>query len=182
MTNVLRGNRAGGSQAGQPGIPASAFGLRTNDFFGLLPRAFVQRRKEFFTYNIRFNTLAAGATATQTVSIQNDSDFVWVQGAMTVTSSNFTTFTSSANLPFQPAPFLATISDSAAGVLLQDSATHINNLFSDIRLPFTLPYPKIFRKGGQLSVQLQNQDSGSAYVVNLSFHGFKVYFMPEEQQ
>lgn len=158
------------------GTPAGAIPMRTSSFFGLLPAQFIRRKKEFFTYNLRFNTIAAGGTQVQTANVQNDSDFVWVQGAVTVTNAAFTTFTAASSIPM-----LATLSDAASGMLMQDSATHISNLFGTVQLPFTLPFPKVFRKGGQISLQLQNQDGANAFVVNVSFHGFKVYFIPESE-
>lgn len=148
----------------------------TSNFFGLLPPQFIRRKKEYFVYNIRYNTIAAGGTSTLTANVQNDSDFVWVRGIMTVSNAAFTTFTAATSVPM-----LIEISDSAAGVLLQDSATHISNQFGNAQLPFDLPFPKIFRKGGQITTRLQNQDGGNAFVVNLSFVGFKVYFMPADQ-
>lgn len=150
---------------------------RAHDFFGLLPPQFVRRKKDFFVYNIRFNTIGAGGTATLTANVQNDSDFVWVQGVMTVTNAAFTGFTAATSVPM-----LVTLLDSASGVQLSDSATHVSNVFGTSQLPFVLPYPKIFRKGGQISAQLQNQDGGNAYVVNLSFVGFKVYLVKADTE
>ena len=155
----------------QRGLPAGPMFSQANPFFGLLPKEYRSRQKDFFTYNIRFNTLAANGTSTVTASVQNDSDFVWVIGVMTVTAADFTTFTAAANVPV-----LAELTDSASGVQLQDSQTHISNLFGTSQLPFTLPFPKIFKAGGQISARLQNQ-SATALVVNLAFHGFKAYFM-----
>lgn len=157
----------------QGGLPAGALLQMAHPFFGLLPREFVARKKETFTYNIRFNTIAASATNTGTANVQNDSDFVWVAASIVVTNAAFTTFTAAANVPM-----LVEIIDSASGLQLQDSATHVSNLFGTAQLPFLLPMPKIFRAGGQISARLQNQDGANAFVVNLAFHGFKVYNMP----
>lgn len=160
----------------QRNLPAGPMFSQVNPFFGLLPKEYKVRRKDFFTYNIRFNTLAAGGTATLTANVQNDSDFVWVIGAVTVTNAAFTTFTAATNIPI-----LAELSDASSGVQLQDSATHISNMFGTAQLPFTLPFPKIFKAGGQITARLQNQDGANAFVVNLAFHGFKCYFMKADE-
>lgn len=166
----------GRQQRAQAASPTGNIPMRTaTNFFGLLPPQFIARKKDFFTYNLRFNTIVAGGTQVQTANVQNDSDFVWVRGAITVTNAAFTTFTAASSVPM-----LATLTDSAAGVNLQDSATHISNLFGTAQLPFDLPFPKIFRKGGQISLSLQNQDGANAFVVNVSFHGFKVYMIPAD--
>ena len=158
----------------QRGTPAGPGFSQANPFFGLLPKEYKLRRKDFFTYNIRFNTLAASGTATLTANVQNDSDFVWCIGVMAVTDNIFSTFTAATSVPI-----LAELTDSSSGVQLQDSATHISNLFGTSQLPFTLPFPKIFKAGGQISVRLQNQIA-TAMVVNLSFHGFKTFFIPAD--
>lgn len=158
----------------QRGMPAGAQFQQSNPFFGLLPREFARRLKDTFTYNVQFNTLGATTTSTQTVSIQNDADFVWTQGSVVVTDSAGTTFTNVLN-----APILALISDSAAGRNLSDSQTHVSNYFGTAQNPFVLSFPKIFRAGGQVSVQLQNL-SGGALRVFIAMHGFKVFHMPAE--
>lgn len=152
-------------------MPAGPQFAQANPFFGLLPRKYAKKEKDFFTYNIRFNTLGASSTATATASVQNDSDFIWCVGSIVVTAADFTTFTASSSVPV-----LVELTDSASGVALQDSQTHVSNLFGTAQLPFTLPYPKVFKAGGQITIRAQNQ-SATALVLNFSFHGFKAYFM-----
>lgn len=136
----------------------------------LLPGRIRGKAKDFFTYNITFNTIAASGTQTVAANVQADSDFIWIRGSMIVTNAAFTTFTSSA-----AAPFLIQVFDSSSGRNLQDSPTHVSNLFGTAQLPFDLPYPKEFQASGQISVTLTNQDTVNAFVVRLSFHGFKVF-------
>lgn len=158
----------------QRGLPAGAQFQQSNPFFGLLPREFRGRLKDTFTYNVQFNTIGATTTSTASVSIQNDADFVWTQGCVTVTDAAGTSFTNALNIPI-----LALISDSAAGRQLSDSQTHVSNQFGTAQNPFVLSFPKIFRAGGQMSLQLQNLAAGALRVF-VSFHGFKVFFMPAE--
>lgn len=137
---------------------------------GLLPPRARRRVKDHFTYNITFNTIAASATSVGTSNIQGDSDFWWVAGSVVITNAAGTTFTGSG-----VAPFLIELSDSSSGRNLQDSATHISNLFGTAQLPFYLPFPREFKASGQISAKLQNQDSGNAFVVRLALHGFKLF-------
>lgn len=136
----------------------------------LLPPSIRGRAKDFFTYNITFNTLLAAATSTQSANVQGDSDFVWILGSMIVTNAAGTTFTSSA-----AAPFTIQISDAASGRQLQDSPTAVSNLFGTAQLPMQIPYPKLFGASGQIQATLINQDAANAFLVRLSFHGFKVF-------
>lgn len=154
----------------QRGLPSGAQFQQSNPFFGLLPREFRGRLKDTFTYNTQFNTIAGSTTATQSVSIQNDADFVWTQGSVVMTDSAGTTFTNVLNVPM-----LVKISDSASGRQLSDSQVHVSNMFGTAQNPFILSFPKIFRAGGQLSVELQNL-SATAYRVFFALHGFKVFF------
>lgn len=140
-----------------------------------LPLRIRQRAKDTFTYNITFNTIAASGTSVGTANIQGDSDFVWIRGTMIVTGASGLVFTSSA-----AAPFLIEVADTGSGRQLQDSATHVSNLFGTAQLPFDLSYPKEFKASGQISVKLQNQDPANAFVVRLAFHGFKVFDAPEK--
>lgn len=137
---------------------------------GLLPPRVRKRAKDFFTYNITFNTIAASGTSTGSTNIQGDSDFWWIRGNVIITNAAGTTFTSPA-----AAPLLIEINDTASGRSLQDSATALSNLFGTAQLPFDLPFPREFKSSGQIQAKLQNQDAGNAFVVRLSFHGFKLF-------
>lgn len=140
------------------------------DALRLLPPRVRTRVKDFFTYNIVFNTLAASATSTNSANIQGDSDFWLIATSMIVTNAAGTSFTSPASVPVT-----IELSDTASGRTLQDSASALSSVFGTAQLPFYLPFPREFKAGGQLQAKLQNQDSGNAYLVRLSFHGFKVY-------
>jgi hypothetical protein len=150
--------------------PAGPAFSPANPFFGLLPKEFAGRLKDPFVYNI-VQTIAAGVTATGTVNVQSDSDFVWTQGVVVVTDAAGTAFTNAANVPG-----LVQLTDSASGRALQDQATHISGWFGTAQLPFFLQMPKIFRAGGQITATTQNQSAGTL-VFRYSFHGFKVFPM-----
>jgi hypothetical protein len=153
--------------------PAGPLFAPTNPYFGLLPKEFVGRVKDPFVYNIIFNPITATTTGTATANVQNDSDFVWTQGTVTVTATDNTTFTSALTIPG-----LIELFDSASGRGLQDAATPVSAWFGSAQLPFFLQSPKIFRAGGQITARLQNQGSTSL-VYRFAFHGFKVFPMQQ---
>lgn len=144
-----------------------------NPFFGLLPKEFAGRLKDTFVYNI-ITAVGATSTATGSVQIQNDSDFVWTQAVAVVTDAAGTGFTVATVIPA-----LVSISDSASGRQLSDQPTHMSAWFGTAQLPFFLQMPKIFRQGGQVSATIQNQSAG-ALTFRLSFHGFKVFGIPAQ--
>lgn len=140
------------------------------DALRLLPARIRRNAKDYFSYNINFNTIAASATATGTTNIQGDSDFWVVRLTAVVTNAAGTTFTSMA-----AAPFTVEITDTASGRSLSDGPVALSNLFGTAQLPFDLPFPREFKASGQIQAKLQNADAGNAYLVRLSFHGFKVF-------
>jgi hypothetical protein len=144
-----------------------------NAYFGLLPKEFQGRVKDPFVYNL---VLAVNATSTNSGStqIQNDSDFVWTQGVVTVTDAAGTTFTNAANIPAT-----INISDSSSGRSFSDQPVAMSSWFGTAQLPFYLQVPKIFRAGGQISATIQSFAAG-ALTFRVSYHGFKVFAIPAQ--
>jgi hypothetical protein len=109
----------------QRGNPVASMLAFQHPFFGLLPKEFVARKKETFTYNIRFNTIAASATNVGTANVDNASDFVWVAASVVVTNAAFTTFTNAANVPM-----LVEIKDASSGIDFQDCRIRMQRMHS----------------------------------------------------
>lgn len=141
---------------------------------GLLPPRIRGRAKDYFSYNITFNTIAASATSTGAANIQGDSDFWVVRTTAVVTNAAGTTFTSMA-----AAPFTVEITDTASGRSLSDGPVALSNLFGTAQLPFDLPFAREFKASGQIQAKLQNSDAANAFIVRLTFHGFKVFAAEE---
>lgn len=141
----------------------------------LLPSWARLRAKDFFGYNTTFLPLAAGATAVNTIAIQNDSDF------MVVKVNIFITDNANAN-PVNPenALLLALIKDSGSGRDLMDEPVAVANYFGTAQRPGFLPMPKIIRRASTLSTQMQNLDAVNPFNVRVSYLGFKIFDFPAD--
>ena len=139
-----------------------------NPFFGLLPQALWNNAKDFFIYGTDFLPLAAGATQTNEIAIESDSDFLRVAGVRVVTDTANTTF-------IADVPQLVTLFDSGSGRRMVNRAVHMDNLFGTAQLPSYWPFPKLMPRASTLSVQVQNLDGANARNVRVSFLGFKIF-------
>lgn len=133
-----------------------------------LPDVLKGHPKDFFTYSAEFLPLAAGATNTQNINIQADSDFLILAGVRVITAADNTTFVANG-------PFLITITDSGAGRSFMDRAVHIDNLFGTAQLPALWAYPKFIAGASQLAVTAQNLDGATARNIRMTLIGFKIF-------
>lgn len=129
--------------------------------------------KDFFTYELDFSALAASATATQTIQIQADSDFIW-QKACYVADIAAAAQTDSARV----IPLVTVLlTDSGAGRQLMNSAVPIPALFGTGQIPFILPRPRIFRAQSVVTVQVTSYvAAGTTYNLRLSLIGEKGFW------
>ena len=171
------------------GLQGGAIGNANIAALGYLPRSliiFTQgpnkgliRFKQSFSYSVNFTPIAANTTTSLPVNIQPDSDFVVISRTIAIQDP------AAAGTFIQPnvAPFLVLITDTGAGVQLQDVAQPVANLFGTGQDPnVLLGVPVVFRRGGTIQVQLTNQDAANARNVRMSFNGFKVFDIPAESR
>lgn len=127
--------------------------------------------KDFYVYQEDFTSLANGATATGTINIQADSDFV-VQKLTYFADIALAAQTDSSRI----VP-LATvqITDSGSGRNLMESPSPINSVFGTGELPFILPTPKLFLARTTITMDITNFSTSSTYNIRLSFIGYKVF-------
>ena len=152
-------------------------GLVPSDEIRYIPPGLADNYKDAFTYNVVFNPINANTTQTQNAVINNDSYFVIVCQTATIWDA-----ATQATTNTQPnvAPLLCKISDSSSGKFKMDVATPIGALFGTSIAPFYWQRrASIFMPGGQIAVELQNQTAATNFTVRLSFHGFKIYNMPD---
>lgn len=155
------------------GLEDSVQEISADRWEGKLPRWARERAKDFFGYNVDFLPLAAGATATNTIAVQNDSDFMIVEANIFIGDDPLTTITDPDN-----ALLLVLIKDSGSGRDLMDQPAPVANYFGTAQRPGYLPYPKVIRRASTLSTQLQNLDAVNAQNVRISYLGFKVFDFP----
>lgn len=132
----------------------------------------VQIVEDFFVYAVPvFTALAAGASATNNIQIQADSDFVLEQITYTATIAN-AAFTSGAR-PIANCSML--ITDTGSGRQLMSSAVPLWTIAGSAEQPFELPRPKAFVSRSTIAVQLNNFDAAQTYNVFISLIGRKLF-------
>lgn len=140
-----------------------------NPFFGLLPQELWNKAKDFFIYSVEWTELAASETETQDIAIESDSDFL-------IVAANCVAYASDAPETAVPQkPFLVTIFDNGSGRRLMNRATHLDNFIGTGQLPGYWPFPKLVPRASTVSTTLANLDTQNAYVVKLSYLGFKIF-------
>jgi hypothetical protein len=153
----------------QQSAPWAAMGPLRSPFFGLLPPSLLKRLKDFFIYGTDFLPLGIGATATQTIGIQGDADFVVVDINLTCTDP-------ATELVFsQPAPLLLSLQDQGSGRAFQNIPIHAGNVAGIGTLPGYLTYAKLVRANSVIAVTVQNLDGANTYNVRVALSGFKVF-------
>lgn len=129
----------------------------------------IYQARDFFVYELDFLALANGVSATQTINIQQEADFLLTKmaqqtdlAAAAITSAN------------QPIPLCTImISDTGSGRQLMNTAVPLHNLFGEGDLPFILPRQRIFIASSVINVTLSNYSAATTYNVRLSLIGEK---------
>lgn len=154
----------GGSGAAGGSITVPALYL---DF---LPADMRDRPRDFFIYSTPdFTSLAAGASASETFTVQNDSDFLIValNGTAVDPADETSVFTTPA--------LTVSLRDSGSGREFQNRPQHWRNVMGEAELPSFLPYPKFIDRASDVSLTLSNLSAAQAYRVRVAFMGFKIF-------
>ena len=127
--------------------------------------------KDFFTYAIDFDSVAAGISATDNIQIQADADFEVQKltffadiagAAQTVTTSVIPLMT-------------VLIVDAGSGRQLMDRALAIPALFGDGKIPFILPTTRIFAARSNVTFTVVNFSAATTYRLRLNMIGTKLF-------
>lgn len=128
-----------------------------------------------FTYSaIWFGATALGASSTVNVPTQitADSDFM-------VQRLNLVSFTALDTPEVNP-DYTLLLTINGSGRQLMDQAQSVNNLcgnFFDNRVPCDLPFPYLIQANNTITAQLINRTVTAANRVDLSYVGFKIYYL-----
>lgn len=123
---------------------------------------------DHFTYRTQFAPLGASATASVSIPVQSDSDFLWIATTLTV-------FTAAG--VYNPTPdMVISFQDNASGRQLQDAPIHAMNITGNGQWPFILPEPKIFSGNGSVLVTVTNNVAVAQGVVDLALLGSKIFY------
>jgi hypothetical protein len=146
-------------------------------YLDFLPETVRDKARDAFTYPIVFPAgVAAGATAVQTATFNNDSWFLLVALTARVTSD---------------ATFETVVADPALTLVLADSSAQRNLMSAPLdwstyvgsgQLPSFLPYPKIFPQGAVAAATIANIGATPYTRVSISLLGFKIFNYPAATQ
>lgn len=130
--------------------------------------------KDFFAYSANFIPLAANATQTQQIQIQNDSYFIIVAASGVVTDVANTT-----QITFVPQ--LVQLKDTGSGREFFDTQVHYHNVYGTAEQPAVWAWPRLLKAGSTFSVQHQDLE-GQNRNVRVTFQGFKIFNIPDDAQ
>jgi len=140
--------------------------------FSQLPPSLQGRQMDPFIYECDLLAIAASSSASGSITINNDADFLIVSICGVVTDATNATL-----LTYVPATIL--ITDNGSGRAIASAATPYNNLVGTAQYPGYLDYPKYLARSTSLSVQWNSLE---AVIRNarLSFKGFKIFSAPAQ--
>jgi len=127
--------------------------------------------KDFFVYEIDFDALGNGASATSNINIQADSDFVVQKMTYFADISEAVQTDSSRVIPL----CTIQITDTGSGRNLLDNAAPIPNIFGTGQIPFILPNPKLFVARSTVTFTVANFSAATEYNLRLSLIGYKKF-------
>lgn len=128
--------------------------------------------KLLYTYSADSGQIAAGATATDKISIEADSDFVIVKQSMHVSDGAGAAITGAGKiLP----NVTVQIIDTGSGRQFFDDEQPVGNLFGTGEIPFILPVQQLVRANSVLRVNFTSFEAAANRRVQLSFIGYKLY-------
>jgi len=129
---------------------------------------------DFYVYTPgRFVAIGTGATLTQNINIQSDSDFCLQKLTFQSDVSAAAVTVSSMNQP----NVNILITDSGSGRQLMNNVLPISLIFGTGQIPFILPKPKWFAANSNIVVALTSFEASNTPNIQLAFIGFKRYPM-----
>lgn len=133
----------------------------------------VQYTEDFYIYGVRFGNLPFGSAAVQqSITIQSDSHFEWIQ-------ATWFALVAGQVAPFQEAiiaPLFLQVSDGGSGRQLSSVPIPLSSHAGLGREPYYLPVPRIFLAKSQVTFNLLNNDPAAGYnQVQLNLHGRKIF-------
>jgi hypothetical protein len=128
--------------------------------------------KDFFSYGLNLATIAAGVPATNTVTMDADSDFLWQKFCFFTDIAGAAQTESTLVIPLAT----ITITDTGSGRQIMNVPIPLNAIAGRGALPFILPMPKIFPARATVSATVANFSAATTYVTpRLVFIGTKLF-------
>ncbi len=128
--------------------------------------------RSFYTYTLSISAIANGATATDSVNIENDSQFVWIKSTYFCDIAGAIQTESNRVIPLVNVQ----ITDSGSARQFFDQPQPINSIAGQGNIPFILPAPFIFNNNAKINATFTNFSAGTTYDnLTINLHGFRVY-------
>ena len=125
-----------------------------------------------YVYSFNVASLAAGASAQDTINIDSDSNFHWVKGSFFAAIASATQTDSSRVLPL----INLQLTDTGSGRQFFDNPIPITTFFGTGEIPFILPLEQIFSSNSTIKADFTSFDAAATYTdIELSLIGFKKY-------
>lgn len=123
-----------------------------------------------YGYNLTFTGLAPAATATQTLNIAANADFI----ALTL-HHRANVAAAAQNVSTKPAPLARIlVVDSGSNEQFTNAAVDLENYSTNGNIINSLPYPRIISGRSTLTVTLSNYDAAATYNIDVFFEGVLV--------
>lgn len=139
---------------------------------GLSPQEQVRDLKAYYSYSLQYLAIAAGATQTDSFTIEANSDFIWTKATFLATASPVASTTNATRLI--PNITIELI-DTGSAYQLFSEPQPISNVFGTGRVPFLINPAYKFSKNATLRGVIVNFDAAQTYNLYLSFIGYRNY-------
>lgn len=166
-------NVQGGNMPGGPGVaPGAGMGELPEDQYG----AYHKNVKFWFTYQTpNIASLAAAASATNSITFDNDSAFMWTKITVQADLTNAAQTSSSLVIPF----VTVQIQDTGQGAYYSNAAIPVEAYMGQLGLPYVLPAPQIIAPNATLQfnwASFSTAGGGNQTYTNLrmQLHGWKI--------
>lgn len=126
----------------------------------------------FYSYSLTSGVIAAGATATDSVTVESDSDFILTKMSYFATNGAGAALTWNSRI----VPLVRIqLRDTGSGRNLLDANQPIPNLFGTGEIPFILPTMLRIKANSVLRADFVSFEAADSRLVDLSLVGFKEY-------
>ena len=126
----------------------------------------------YYVYTLTIDSLIAGASDTDTINIESDSQFVWTKTAYFVDVAGADQTDSTRVVPL----INCQLTDSGSARQFFDEPQPINSIAGQGNIPFILPAPFIFKNNANINASFTNFNAATTYAnLRLSLHGYRVY-------
>lgn len=126
----------------------------------------------YYAYTLNIASLAAGATDSDTINIENDSQFVWTKTAYFADVAGGAQENDTRVIPLINVQLV----DSGSARQFFDEPQPVNSIGGQGAIPFILPAPFIFKNNANINGAFSNFSAATTYAnFRLTLHGYRVY-------